>query len=139
MTVILGVFLFLVLVLALLVIGLLTLASRSASSLNKKNYQAAWLKINNNFKKDQVATYQVAVLEADKLLDKALKDRKMPGETMGERLKSAKNIWKNTDAVWAAHKLRNRLAHESDVQLSYRQAAQALIAFKQALRDLGAI
>lgn len=35
--------------------------------------------------------------------------------------------------------LRNRLAHETDVRIDYDRARQALIAFKQGLKDVGAI
>jgi transposase len=56
---------------------------------------------------------------------------------MGERMKNS--TWSNADAVWQAHKLRNRIAHESDVTVSYDDARRALAGFKLGLKDLGAI
>ena len=76
---------------------------------------------------------------ADKLLDHALKERGAKGETMGERMKTLQTTWSNANAVWGAHKLRNQVAHEPDVQLSYDLARRALASFKQALKDVGAI
>ncbi len=136
---VLGIFLAVVLIVALVVLVMIVLASQAGSSLNKEEYRSSWLKIENNFQVDNLASYQVAVLEADKLLDKALRGRHIKGETMGERMKSAQNIWKNPDLVWSAHKLRNKLAHEADFEVKYKQAAQALRGFKQGLKDLGAI
>ena len=63
----------------------------------------------------------------------------IPGKTMGDRLKRVGSRLTDENAVWRAHKLRNVIAHENDYELSYRQAANALAIYKQALKDLGAI
>jgi hypothetical protein len=80
----------------------------------------------------------LAVIDADKLLDEALKRRNFKGKTMGERLVSAQRTLSDNDAVWYAHKLRNRLVHEPDVRLKKNEAQQALAGFKKGLNDLGA-
>jgi transposase len=81
----------------------------------------------------------MTVLNADTLLDQALKDKGIAGTTMGERMKHMQQKWSNANNVWTAHKLRNQIAHEPDVKLSYDSARRALSSFKQALKDLGAI
>jgi len=81
----------------------------------------------------------LAVIDADKLLDEALKKRNFRGKTMGERLVSAQRTLKDNDAVWYAHKLRNRLVHEPDVRLKKAEAQNALAGFKKGLQDLGAL
>jgi|SRR3989344_1396665 len=55
-----------------------------------------------------------ALMEADKVFDYALKMKKVKGETLGERLKNTKNLFKWVDYqnIWEAHKLRNKMAHE---------------------------
>ena len=58
---------------------------------------------------------------------------------MGERLKKSGDKFTDINAVWRAHKLRNMIAHEDDMDISYRQVAGALAIYKQALKDLGAI
>jgi hypothetical protein len=80
----------------------------------------------------------LAVIDADKLLDEALKKKNFRGKTMGERLVSAQRTLKDNDAVWYAHKLRNRLVHEPDVKLRKNEAQTALAGFKKGLNDLGA-
>lgn len=84
-------------------------------------------------------TWPLAVMNADKLLDEALIKRKIPGKTMGERMVSAQKLFTENDAVWSAHKLRNRLAHENNVNLKQHHVRQALVAFRQALKDVGAL
>lgn len=127
----------------IVLIGVLFLAgigalNRKRSGLDHAYYQKQWATI-EGFQKNGGAGLQLAVFEADKLLDSALKHRGFAGETMGERLKSAHRAFMNTDAVWRAHKLRNRLAHEQNVSLNTAQAAEALRSFKAALKDVGAL
>lgn len=57
---------------------------------------------------------QHAVIEADKLVDWALKRKNYPGATFAERLRAAeKSIAKNVyNSIWQGHKIRNQIAHE---------------------------
>lgn len=79
---------------------------------------------------------KLAILEADKLLDSVLKSLGFPGETMGERLKTAQYKHPALQQVWPAHKLRNQLAHDVAFELTPRSASQALHDFRAALRTL---
>lgn len=80
-----------------------------------------------------------AILLADLLLDEVLKRRKREGKTMGERMVSAQNDFTNNDAIWQAHKFANHIRHTSDEKLNEQDVKAALVAFRQALRDLGAL
>lgn len=84
-------------------------------------------------------TWPLAVIDADKLLDEALIKSKYKGKTMGERMVSAQHQLSNNDSVWFAHKLRNKLVHESNINLKESDVKDSLIGFRQALKDLGAI
>lgn len=122
--------------LALLVV--ISLTRRGGHVLNQEQYRSQWLRITQSMT-DSPDSWQFAVLSADKLLDLAMKERGLPGETMGERLKAATNKFSNINRIWDMHKLRNRIAHESDTKLSRRQTNEALKVFKRALRELGAL
>lgn len=117
----------------------ISLTKRSPRMLDQEKYRSRWMSIETRLKRDDENTYMVCLLEADKLLDQALRDRGLSGKTMAERMKQFQGKWTNGNGVWAAHKLRNRLAHETDVRIDYERARQALIAFKQGLKDTGAI
>ncbi len=107
--------------------------------LNKEKYRTAWLEIENNITKDNNSSYQFAILSADKLLDKALKESGVPGETMGDRLKQSDRLLQDINGVWAAHKMRNRIAHEVGGNINKVVAKRMLAIYKNALKDLGAI
>lgn len=127
-----------ILIVAGLLLAMITLTKRGGQ-LDVEKYRVKWLTIEQNLSKDEPSSMLLAILNADKLLDEALKERGIKGETMGERMKAAKATWSNANNVWSAHKLRNQIAHESDIVVSYDQARRALSGFKKALKDLGAI
>ena len=128
-----------VLIVAGLLFAVITMTRKGVPQLDVEKYRTKWLRIEQQLKRDEQGSYHMTILEADKLLDHALIARGVRGETMGGRMKTAKEIWSNANAVWSAHKLRNQIAHETDVQISYDDARRALAGFKRALKDLGAI
>jgi len=79
---------------------------------------------------------KLSVIEADKLLDGVLRSMIIPGETMGERLKSASYKYKDISKVWTAHKLRNQMVHDSAFEITPQQAKRALKDFEAALKTL---
>lgn len=119
--------------------AVISLTKRGPKNLDVEKYRSRWMTIEQQLKRDEISTYHMCVLSADSLLDHALKERGIAGETMGERMKAMKKQWSNANNVWSAHKLRNQIAHEPDVKLSYDNARRALQSFKQALKDVGAI
>ncbi len=129
---------------AIIIVGVaffafITFTNRGGGAIDVEKYRVRWLTIEQSLLRDNEASYHLAVMNADKLLDHALRDRGVKGQTMGDRMKFAKDRWSNRNALWTAHKLRNRIAHEPDVRVKYDEARYALAAFKQALKDLGAI
>lgn len=84
------------------------------------------------------SNYQKAVLEADKLLDHILKSYRVPGLTMGDRLKSARKKFSSEsyEAAWQAHKIRNEIVHNSQYELMDFQARNAIEKYKQVINEL---
>lgn len=132
------------LLLAILIVGIfvfvaISLTSKKNYNFDKDAYQADWLHIENSLEKDNKATYNNAVIEADKLLDKAMHEMGLPGKTFAERLKKSSAHFSQVNAIWHAHKIRNQIAHEHGFSIEYLQAKHALASYKQGLKDLGAI
>lgn len=127
-----------VLIVAVAFLAGITTLNKKRSGLDHAYYRKQWQTI-EGYKQNGGAGWQLAIFEADKLLDHALKNRGYGGDTMGDRLKNASRGFMNTDAVWHAHKLRNRLAHEQNVPLNGVVVDKALRSFKAALKDLGAL
>ncbi|MDO5480201.1 MAG: hypothetical protein Q4F58_00815 [Candidatus Saccharibacteria bacterium] len=131
-------------IIAVLIVGVMILVAmmmtkKRSYHFNKEKYQTRFLAIENGLNKNNSATFMKTVIDGDKLLDKAMVEMGIPGKTMGDRLKHSKEKFSDINAVWRAHKLRNALAHESDLEITYRQAQVAMAIYKKALKELGAI
>jgi hypothetical protein len=112
-------------------------ASNNQSGLNASEVRAKWGEVQAMMKAGGPANYKQSIMEADKLVDVVLKSRAR-GETMGERLKNARNLFSREtyDALWTAHKIRNRLAHEADFEGLSSEARLAVRNFEKALHEL---
>lgn len=128
---------------AIVLLGVLALLAGYGASrlrrtgLDRSYYQKRWDEIQSLLKSAE--GQQLSIIEADKLLDEALRKLRFSGKTMGERLVSAQRNFSNPNNVWTAHKLRNRVVHEASVKLQKRQLQTALAAIRVALKDLGAL
>ena len=103
-------------------------------------YDNRWQEIKNHVNSFRESEWKMAVIEADKLVDDALKAAGFPGESMGERLMLIKpGQLLNLQYLWDAHKLRNLIVHDPNYQITHRQAIWAVEAFESVLRELGAL
>jgi len=128
-----------IIIIAAIMFAMMSFGKKGAKHLNIEQYRVKYLEIENHLEKDKPATFYMTIMSADNLLDKALKEKGIRGETMGERMRNASTAFRDRNGVWSAHKLRNRIAHESDAVVGYNDARYALACFKKALKDLGAI
>jgi hypothetical protein len=82
-------------------------------------------------------TWPLAIITADKLLDEALKNKRIKGKSMGERLVSAQRTLTDNDGVWFSHNLAKKLIDEATVRLNQTDVKKSLLGVRQALKDLG--
>lgn len=99
----------------------------------------AWKEVEMLAKQGSSAGRKLAIIEADKLVDTALRQVGFPGETMAERMKVAEYRFSTIRQMWLAHKWRNQLVHEAHFSLSERQANEALRAYHAVLRQMNAL
>lgn len=130
-------------VVAVIVLGMLLkpiirkLFGPQRDSKNKKVIQTKWKEVEELMMMKNINGYKLAVLEADKLLDLALKTMMLPGENLGQRLKVAVARNPQIRPVWSAHILRNKIAHDTHFEIKKGEAVQAVKQFKQTLDKLG--
>ncbi|KKQ93404.1 MAG: hypothetical protein UT66_C0044G0003 [candidate division CPR2 bacterium GW2011_GWC1_39_9] len=107
--------------------------------LKKEDVELKWQEIEDNLKAGKPSNLSKAILDGDKLIDEALKDIRIAGDTMGDRLKNANNLFEQNlySKVWEAHKLRNYIAHEMNAIINKSDVEEALKSFKEALVKLG--
>lgn len=125
-----------IIVLAVAVLVLLNLVAKpTAPGIDKEHFKNEWQDILELTKHPK--TRPLSIVHADKLLDEALKQLNFKGQTMAERLVGAKNKLTKKEPVWFAHKLRNKIVHESAFEPSSSDVKKSIDAYYRALKDLG--
>jgi hypothetical protein len=114
---------------------------KNLRSLKTKAFTTNWRQLQKYCRNKD--NWPFALLEADKLLDKALKKQRYKGKTMGARLMSAQREITDNDSIWVAHnlakKIQDAIKNETEIKLSKAQMKDTLTSFQNALLDLGAL
>lgn len=110
---------------------------RRPGKLDAVFFQTEWTQLQKLLR--DKAMWSTAIVEADRLLDMALKKRKMRGKSMGERMVKAQRLFSDNDSVWFGHKLRSKIEADPDMKLKETEVKQALVGIRQGLKDIGAL
>lgn len=101
---------------------------------------ARWDEIQKHINSTREGEWKFAVIEADKLVDELLKSAGFNGETLGDRLMNIQPGQLTTlQSLWEAHKIRNRLVHDTNYFLRYTEAKRAVGLYEKTLRELQAL
>ncbi len=97
-----------------------------------------WQDILDHVDSDIEAQWKLALIDADKILEGLLRKGGYAGEGIGEMLKNAEahGGFKTIQDAWEAHKVRNRIAHESGFVLTKREAKRAVELYRNVFQDL---
>lgn len=116
----------------LIVIAVLIAARKKRYSKREQEFfRSQWQRVEETIEKDP----KQAILEADKLIDKALALKGYQG-SLGEKLKKAGTLFSDVNALWSAHKHRNKIAHEIGYTPSQEDTRRSVYAYKKALENL---
>lgn len=118
-------------------IVVLFIKRRLPRRLKTKRYKKRWVELQKLLSHKE--TWAEAIIKADDLLAKALKKKFPRSKSIGERLVNAQKLFSDNDAVWFAHKLRNKLDQRPNMRLKQDDVKKALLGIGQGLKDLGAL
>lgn len=120
---------------------MLPFRSRGRANFNQEQYRDAWENVRALAGNTTEVHWQQAIIQADKLVDQALRELNLPGDTFGDRLKAAEGRFGHEiyNRLWQAHKIRNQIAHQSNFHVDRQDTEDALDWFERALSRLGAL
>lgn len=103
----------------------------------KRHLNKSWQKILIRLEKSDEANLRLALIEADNLFDDLLKQMRLPGESMADRLRYIDSSQiSNIDEIWRAHKLRNVLVHNHEYPITRNEMELSVKAYEKALKEL---
>jgi len=120
---------FVIIDLLMLTLIVVSKSRRGFSEEERKKYALIWSKIAKMDKKQ-------AIIEADKLLAELLRKSGYRCSLRANLIKAGP-VFSDINALWSAHKLRNKLVHELGVCFKEETLVKALNDYKRAYRDLG--
>jgi hypothetical protein len=120
---------------------MLPFRNRTRAKFDQNRYRDAWQDIRSLAAGSSEAHWHQAIIQADKLVDQALREIQAPGDTFGDRLKASEGRFGHDiyNHLWQAHKVRNQIAHETNFYVDRQDTEQALDGFERALSRLGAL
>lgn len=124
------------LVVVLLLVGTLVLTGTQSKSLVRKEVYAE-VKICEDLMSGDYSAKKDCIIRFDTLLNKSLREAGVRGVSVGDKLKNARKLFDRDsyNNLWTAHKLRNRLVHES-TRMTDKEMRDAVQYFKLAIRRL---
>ena len=106
---------------------------------NRNEVVKYWKAVEDLLKRGDATSYRLALIQADAVLDVALKAKAFPGTTTGERLSFATKKYPNLRNTFWARSLRNRLVHEAGIEIKTGEIQRAVAELRRALVTLGAL
>ncbi len=85
--------------------------------------------------------WRVSIIEADTMMEEALKERGLVGNNMSELLEEAKsNGYPSVQSAWDAHLIRNKIAHEGqNFSISQVEGRRVIKLYQNVFEDLEVI
>ncbi len=105
--------------------------------LNNKKFIKKWIYIQSLCSNKE--SWSKAIVESELLLKKAVVRRKFKGKNMGEKLTNGQRTFSDNDSLWVSYKIFKKIDSSKKVVLTETDVKKALLGFRQALRDLGAL
>lgn len=107
-------------------------------SLTEMSGSTQMMEINKKINSDSISDWKIGVIEADKLFDNALTKKGYSGTSVGEKLKQMvpADLPEVYEEVWEAHKIRNRIVHEPDFEITQTDARKIVNIFDRAIKKM---
>src|SRR3989338_2216835 len=96
-----------------------------------------WEKIKRIVETNNPAEWKVAIFEAYSIFEEMTQKMQIKGDTLGDRLKNAEpSDFQTLQNAWAAHKIRNNIAHQGGTfELSHKDAQEAIKNFEVVFQE----
>ena len=102
----------------------------------KSKTKKRWGEIRKLLQSGNGSLYKVAIIECDNLIDGYISKLGYSGNNMDERLENVlPGQIENIEELREAHKIRNRIIHEENFQLTKKEAEEVVDKYEHFLRD----
>jgi hypothetical protein len=107
----------------------------------KRTANPRWEHVLSHIASDDPHRWQLAIIEADIILDEMTRAMGVRGENLGERLKNIeRSDFYTLDLAWEGHKVRNQIAHAGTAfKLTKREAKRVIDLYREVFHEFSYI
>lgn len=100
------------------------------------NYAPFWERIRKELSKGEMSADKVAVLEAEKLLRKALEEKGLPGKDAEDRIRSYTGLFRNPDKLKYSRAMHRKIIEKAGFDISPEDAQEIIKGYYEAIVDI---
>jgi len=102
----------------------------------ESKYAPLWEEISREMEKEDTPACKLTIIEAEKIFQKALKDRNLPGKDAADKIKNYARLFSNPDKLRYARTIQKKLVTEIGLSLDRDDAEEIVETYRQAIEDL---
>jgi len=107
-----------------------------ASDKKSEETVSLWQTIEKKMEKNEDFANQMAIIEAEKIFRKTVKDKNLPGKDLEDSIKNYRDIFHNSDKLQYARATCEKIISEPGFEISSHDAEEIIGAYREAIDDL---
>lgn len=101
-----------------------------------KSYVALWANVTEELEKGEMSANKVAVLETEKIFQKALEDKNLPGKSTEDKIKNYSHLFSNPDKLKYARAMHKNLVSKIGFDISDEDTRDIIKGYRAGIVDL---
>lgn len=103
---------------------------------HESRYAPLWEEVMREMKEGDVPAYKLTIIEAEKIFQKALSDKDLPGKDTEDKIRNYARLFSNPDKLRYARTMQKKLITKIGLDLDRDDAEEIVEAYRQAIEDL---
>ncbi len=102
----------------------------------QNGYAPLWAGVARELEKNDMSANKVAVLETEKIFQKALEDKDLPGRSIDDKIRNYAYLFSDSDKLRYARAMHKKLISKIGFDISAEDAREIIKGYREALADL---
>lgn len=95
-----------------------------------------WSSVEKALEQGGALGYKMAVIETDKIFNKVIEEKNIPGDTMDKKIQNIQSVFSNSEKLRYARAIHDKIVSESNFEVSGEETQHLISAYYQAIIDV---
>ena len=101
-----------------------------------ESYALLWENVTKELEKGEMSASKVAVLETEKIFQKALEDKNLPGKSIEDKIKNYAHLFSNPDKLKYARAMHKKIISKIGFDISAEDTRDIIKGYREGIADL---